>query len=201
MNRRQWLTMFVSGMAVLRWPRHADAQDAPYVRAVKSAFSEFAATTVSTGRIASPGEPGVPLVVNGTLLGADGRTPLGGALVFAYHTDRDGLYNPNQATHSWRLRGAVRTAADGSFEFRTIRPASYPQTRIPQHIHVALQTADGNYHAGEWRFADDPMVDEQERAASQQAGEFGWVRPVRPMGSAGHAIAVKVRVDPGRAFS
>jgi hypothetical protein len=45
------------------------------------------------------------------------------------------------------------------------------------------------------------MVDEQERAASQQAGEFGWVRPVRPMGSAGHAIAVKVRVDPGRAFS
>ena len=201
MNRRQWLTMFASAMAVLRWPRHADAQDALYVRAVKSAFSEFATTAAAKGRIASLDEPGVQLVVKGTLLRADGQTPLGGALVFAYHTDRHGLYNPNQAVHSWRLRGAVRTAADGSFEFHTIRPASYPQTRIPQHIHVALQTADGNYHAGEWRFSDDPMVDEQERAASQQAGEFGWVRPVRPTGDAGHAIAVKVRVDPGRAFS
>ena len=115
MNRRQWLTMLVSAMAVLRWPRHADAQNATYIRAVESAFSEFAATTASTGRIASLDEPGVPLVIKGTLLRADGQTPLGGALVFAYHTDRHGLYNPNEAAHSWRLRGAVRTAVDGSF--------------------------------------------------------------------------------------
>jgi len=201
MNRRQWLTMLVSAMAALRWPRHADAQNATYIRAVESAFGEFAATTASTGRIASADEPGVPLVIKGTLLRADGHTPLGGALVFAYHTDRHGLYNPNETAHSWRLRGAVRTAADGSFEFQTIRPASYPRTRIPQHIHVELQTADGNYHAGEWRFADDPMIDDEERAASQRAGQFGWVRPVGPMGKAGHAIDVKVRVDPERAFS
>lgn len=201
MNRRQWLTMFASAMAVLRWPRHADAQGASYIRAVESAFSEWASTTASTGRIASLDEPGVPLAITGTLFRADGTTPLGGALVFAYHTDRHGLYNSSQAAHSWRLRGAVRTAADGSFAFQTIRPASYPQSRIPQHVHVELHTTDGNFHAGEWRFADDPMVDERERAASQRAGEFGWVRPVRQTGNAGHAIAVKVRVDPQRAFS
>ena len=160
MNRREWLTMLAAALAVLRWPRQAHAQGSSYVSAVQSAFSEFAAATASTGRIAPPGEPGVPLIVKGTLFRADGKTPLPGALVFAYHTDRQGLYNPNQSTHSWRLRGAVRTAADGSFEFRTIRPASYPQTRIPQHIHVELQTADGNYHAGEWRFADDPLIEE-----------------------------------------
>ena len=71
---------------------------------------------------------------------------------------------------------------------------------IPQHIHVALQTADGNYHAGEWRFSDDPMVEEAERADSARAGLFGWVRPV-DVGEAGHTIDVKVRVNPDRAFS
>ena len=155
--------------------------------------------TLSKGRIAPVSEPGVPLLVRGTLFRADGRTPLSGALVFAYHTDRHGLYNPNQATHSWRLRGAVRTASDGSFEFQTIRPASYPKTRIPQHIHVALQTAEGNYHAGEWRFADDPMVDQDERSASDRAGEFAWVRPVRVDGGV-HAIDVKTRVNPNQGF-
>jgi protocatechuate 3,4-dioxygenase beta subunit len=200
MNRRQWLTMFASALAVLRWPRHAHAQDTAYVGAVQTGFGEFAATTTSKGRIAPVSEPGVPLLVRGTLFRADGRTPLSGALVFAYHTDRHGLYNPNQATHSWRLRGAVRTASDGSFEFQTIRPASYPKTRIPQHIHVALQTAEGNYHAGEWRFADDPMVDQAERAESARAGAFGWVRPVS-VGRDANEIDVKVRVNPDRAFS
>ncbi len=199
MNRRQWLTMFASALAVLRWPRHAHAQDASYGRAVQSAFAEFAAAASPTGRIAPVGEPGVPLLVRGTLFRPDGQTPLSGALVFAYHTDQHGVYNATQAAHSWRLRGAVRTGADGSFEFRTIRPASYPQTRIPQHIHVALQTSDGNYHAGEWRFADDPLVDQAERAASDRAGAFGWVRPVRMEGAA-QAIDVKTRVNPSQVF-
>ena len=200
MNRRQWLTVFASALAVLRWPRQAHAQGSSYARAVQSAFTEFAAAPASIGRIAPTSEPGVPLVVKGTLFRADGRTPLPGALVFAYHTDQHGLYNVSQATHVWRLRGAVRTGADGSFEFRTIRPASYPQTRIPQHIHVELQTSDGNFHAGEWRFADDPLVDEAERAESTRAGAFGWVRPVNA-GGAVQEIDVKVRVSPDRAFS
>ena len=200
MNRRQWLTMFAAALAAVRWPRHAHAQGSSYVNAVQSAFAEFSAATASKGRIAPASEPGVPLIVSGTLFRADGKTPLAGALVFAYHTDREGLYNPNRATHSWRLRGAVRTAADGSFEFRTIRPASYPQTRIPQHIHVELQTADGNFHAGEWRFADDPLLDASERSDSERAGTFGWVRPVS-VADAVHTIDVKVRVNPDRAFS
>jgi protocatechuate 3,4-dioxygenase beta subunit len=200
MNRRQWLTMFASALTVLRWPRHAHAQNASYGRAVASAFTEFAATRSAKGRIAPPGEPGIPLVVRGTLFGANGRTPLAGALIFAYHTDRHGLYNPDAVAHSWRLRGAVRTAPGGSFEFQTIRPASYPQTRIPQHIHVELETADGRFHAGEWRFADDPMIEESERSASARAGEFRWVLPVAMEGGQ-HVVDVKTRVDPDRAFS
>lgn len=199
MNRRQWITMLASAMALLRWPRAAHAQGTAYERAVRAAFDALSATTGSKGRIAPASEPGVPLTVRGTLFRADGRTPIGGGLVFAYHTDRTGLYNDAQTPHVWRLRGAVRTASDGTFEFQTIRPASYPNSRIPQHIHVALRTADGDFHAGEWRFADDPMIEDEERVRSERAGMFSWVRPVQSAGGA--AIAVNVRVDPERAFS
>lgn len=201
MNRRQWLTTLASAVAFLRWPRHAHAQGSAYARAIESAFAEFAATTASRGRIAPTSEPGVPLVVKGTLFRADGVTPLSGALVFAYHTDRTGLYNSSETPHSWRLRGAVRTATDGSFEFRTIRPAAYPNRQIPQHVHVELQTVEGNFHAGEWRFADDPLIEDSERVASTRAEPFGWVRPVGKTSDGADAIAVKVRIAVDRAFS
>ena len=200
MNRRQWLSTLAAAVAFLKWPRQAHAQGTSYQQAVMSAFAELGDTRAAKGRIAPAGEPGVPLRITGTLYEADGTTPAAGALVFAYHTDQHGLYNTTNAAHSWRLRGAVRTAADGTFEFETIRPASYPQTRIPQHVHVELQTASGKFHAGEWRFDDDPRVGDDERAASTRAGRFGWIRPVRPVDGTA-TIDVKVRIDPSRSFA
>lgn len=200
MNRRQWIVLLTAAVTAWRWPRSSEAQPSSYVRAVENAFNRHGTAASSRGRIAPEAEPGSPLRIRGRLYRADGLTPMGGALVFAYHTDRTGLYNALGAPHSWRLQGAVRTAQDGTFEFQTIRPASYPDTRIPQHVHVELATDQGYFHAGEWRFADDPLVDAAERAASERAGRFGWVRPVRRAG-AGEAIEVNVRVDPARSFS
>lgn len=199
MNRRQWLTTLAAAAAIWRWPRRTHAQGSAYVRAVEAAFNRFAQVDSARGRIAPAGEPGTPLRIRGTLYRPDGQTPLGGALVFAYHTDRAGLYNTLDASHSWRLQGAVRTGPDGTFEFETIRPASYPGTRIPQHVHVELETDEGRFHAGEWRFADDPMVEEGEKAASARAGRFGWVCPVHGAGTASE-IRVNVRVKPEGRF-
>lgn len=49
----------------------------------------------------------------------------------------------------------------------------------------------------EWRFADDPLVDQAERAASKRAGAFGWVRPVHTEGAVRY-IEVKTRVNPSQ---
>lgn len=199
MTRRQLFAFCAAAFAALKWPRWTYAQDRQYERAVTAGFNRFAGITASRARIAPVDEPGLPLRIRGTLYRPDGTTPLAGALVFAYHTDRAGLYNNDNAAHSWRLQGAARTAADGTFEFETIRPASYPGTRIPQHVHVALATDEGRYHAGEWRFDDDPVVTADEKAASARAGAFGWICPVAQAGGRAE-IAVKVRVKPESRF-
>jgi protocatechuate 3,4-dioxygenase beta subunit len=199
MTRRQLFAFCAAALALVKWPRWTYAQDREYERAVDAGFARFAGTTSAKARIAPPSEPGTPLRIRGTLYQPDGVTPLAGALVFAYHTDRAGLYNNDNAAHRWRLQGAARTGPDGRFEFETIRPASYPATRIPQHVHVALSTSEGRYHAGEWRFDDDPMLSAQERSASGRAGQFGWVCPVSV--SDGQAeIAVNVKVKPESRF-
>ena len=143
MRLTTFITLLVTSTAV-------GAQDMQYIRAVERAQQQRPASLASTGRIAPPTEPGAPLVVRGRLLGVDGA-PAANAIVFAYHTDRGGLYDkPENGPHSWRLRGWVRADADGRFTFETIRPGSYPNSNNPPHVHFTAFLPDGTrYHAGE----------------------------------------------------
>ena len=176
------------------------AQDVEFQRALERAQAERPATLTSTARIAPLGEPGSPLVIHGRLFAPDGRTPANGATVFAYHTDRDGLYDkPGTPPHSWRLRGWARTDADGRFEFSTIRPGSYPSSRNPAHVHFTVFTTDARYHAGELQFDNDPVVGDAERARDKNRGEFGSIRPVRREGPVEH-VDLRLRLNPQNRF-
>jgi len=126
------------------------AQDVEYQRALERAQQQRPANLSTTARIAPVSEPGDPFVVRGRLLNVDG-SPAANAIVFAYHTDRGGLYDKREnGPHSWRLRGWARTDADGKFTFETIRPGAYPNADILPHVHFAAFLANGErYHAGE----------------------------------------------------
>jgi protocatechuate 3,4-dioxygenase beta subunit len=176
------------------------AQDTEFIRALERAQERRPATLTSTARIAAEGEPGTPLVIRGKVVAEDGKTPMAGAIVFAYHTDRSGLYDEaNAPAHSWRIRGWARTSADGSFEFRTIRPGAYPSRRIPSHVHFTVFTDNGRYHAGELRFEDDELVPTEERASSSKQGAFGSVRPVRKAGGS-DMVDYAIRLKPAERF-
>lgn len=132
------------------------AQDVQYIRAVERAQQQRPAALAATGRIAPTAEPGAPLVVSGQLLNTDG-SPAAGAVVFAYQTDRGGVYDvPTNGPHSWRLRGWVKAGADGRFTFETIRPGSYPNSNNPPHVHFTAFLPNGDrYHAGELQLSMD----------------------------------------------
>jgi protocatechuate 3,4-dioxygenase beta subunit len=147
--------LIVITSAVLAVP--VAAQDVEYIRAVERAQQQRPSELSSTARIAPTSEPGTPLVVSGRLLNLQGAAAAG-VIVFAYHTDKGGLYDRREnGPHSWRLRGWARTDADGRFTFETIRPGSYPNSNNPPHVHFTAFLPSGErYHAGELQLSMTP---------------------------------------------
>ena len=181
MHRRHFLGT-ISATALLPFLRALPAfgQDREFLAALERAQSQRPKALTARARIAPASEPGDPLVVHGRVVAEDGKTPVAGAIVFAYHTDREGLYDrPEAGAHSWRLKGWARTASDGTFEFTTIRPGAYPGRNIAQHVHLNVYIPDGRRHSvDELRFADDPLVPESERPSVSQVRREGAVQHV-----------------------
>ena len=131
--------------------------------------------TASKTFIAPRGEPGERLIVAGRVLDQK-DAPREKVLVYAYHTSAKGWYsdkaphiggNSGDTKHA-RLFGYCRTDAEGRFELDTIRPAGYPRSDLPQHIHFALTGEDKSDDGGEIWFDDDPRLTAEQRAKSVQ---------------------------------
>jgi hypothetical protein len=92
--------------------------------------------------------------------------------IFAYHTDRTGLYNqPGQP--GWRLQGWARTGSEGRFEFDTIRPAPYPDRNAAAHIHVPAEGAGvPRQTLKDVLFEGDPFLSDTQRRDAASAGRF-----------------------------
>ncbi len=126
-------------------------------------------------------EPGPKLEISGTVYQADGKTPARDVILYIYHTDQKGVYPQKGSETGWAkrhgyLRGWIKTNADGRYKFYTLRPASYPNTRAPQHIHPVIKEPNRNeYYIDEYLFADDPYLDEKEKASQQKRGGSGII--------------------------
>lgn len=156
----------------------ADAQDQRWLGMWERAQEERPDRLESVARIASSTEPGTPMVIHGRVWNEEGDVPLSGVIIFAYQTDDSGLYHERGAS-DWRLRGWAVSDRDGRFEFRTIRPGSYPSRNTPAHVHF---TVEGDHVPRQWtndlKFADDPLVRRSARERSGSADRFDEVRPV-----------------------
>ena len=127
-------------------------------------------------RMITAKEPGNAVIIKVKLL--SGKGPAKNTLVYVYQTDARGQYaayrsqvdegNGNSA-HA-RLFGYVRTNEQGELELQTIRPASYPNSSIPQHIHLEAFDASGKtLIVTELLFDDDPnLVGETRREMLQR---------------------------------
>ncbi len=117
--------------------------------------------------VSGPEEPGRRLVVEGTVFEADGLTPVSGATVFVYHTDAEGYYSiAGEDESNARLCGVMKTDEKGRYRYSTIRPASYPNGGVPQHVHYVVWGEGISRQRSDLHFADDPMVSGRYRAGS-----------------------------------
>jgi len=126
-------------------------------------------------------EPGPKLEISGTIFQVDGKTPAKNVILYIYHTDQKGVYPQKGNETGWAkrhgyLRGWIKTNADGKYKFYTLRPASYPNTRAPQHIHPVIKEPTKNeYYIDEYLFMDDPFLDGKEKAIQQKRGGSGVI--------------------------
>jgi protocatechuate 3,4-dioxygenase beta subunit len=100
---------------------------------------EAPAGAPSTGRLAPEGEPGQPLTISGVVVAADG-SPVSGASLYVYQTDHEGYYGvkPASDNRNPRLKLFLRTDARGAWSFSTVKPGSYPNSRVPPHVHFEV---------------------------------------------------------------
>lgn len=126
--------------------------------------------------LAKESERGEPMIISGTVFQPDGKTPVPNVLIYLYHTDVYGIYGRRGEPKHGRFRGWMLTDAKGRYEFRSIKPASYPNTTISAHVHM---TVTGVNFREDWidsiLFEDDKFITERER---NQAGKRGGFNPI-----------------------
>jgi len=117
-----------------------------------------------------------PLIIHGTVTGPDGR-PVAGAVVECWHANSKGFYShfdPTGAQSNFNLRGAVRTGADGKYEFRTLMPVGYgcpPQGATqqlldeiarhgnrPAHVHFFVTSNSQRKLTTQFNIEGDPLI-------------------------------------------
>lgn len=116
---------------------------------------------------------GLPMLISGTVFKTDGKTPAPNVLVYFYHTDAEGIYGRSSEHQHGKYRGWLLTDEKGKYQFRSIKPASYPNSTISSHIHMTLTGTD---FREDWvdsiLFEGDRFLSEAERNRAGQRGGF-----------------------------
>lgn len=132
--------------------------------------------------IADSSEPGERLEISGTILKKDGKTPAKDIILYVYHTNSKGYYEPSEgqtgpSRRHGHLRGWVKTDEKGNYRFRTIRPAPYPNGRDPAHIHCIIKEPDKNeYWIDDYFFEGDTLITGRIKNRLEKRGGSGIVK-------------------------
>ncbi len=113
-------------------------------RDARGPYFEYGSPVRAT-RLTSTFEPGVPLAVEGRLIGPSCHQLLKGYYLDIWQADRNGNYY-SAGTSNYRLRGKIKTDSLGRYRFETVLPGRYSDAAgmRPAHLHVSILTPGGN---------------------------------------------------------
>ena len=112
-------------------------------------------------------EPGEPMIISGTIYLPDGKTPAKGAILSVWHTDAEGNYikgGGGAGEEHPRIHGRMKTGSDGKYEFRTIKPAPYPNNSAPAHVHGHVSAPGFPEYPIVYFFEDDKLITDKNRS-------------------------------------
>jgi protocatechuate 3,4-dioxygenase beta subunit len=123
-------------------------------------------------------EAGKKLIVSGVVYDLQGK-PAKDVVIYVYHTDQAGEYTNrnNEGGYAGRngyIKGWMKTNEKGQYKFLTLKPASYPNSRIPAHIHPVIKEPNtSDYWIDEFVFDDDPFLTSEELKHNKNRGGTG----------------------------
>jgi protocatechuate 3,4-dioxygenase beta subunit len=119
--------------------------------------------------------------ITGTVFKRDRQTPANDVILYVYHTNRNGIYQPSDEPIGWEKRhgqhrGWLKTGKDGKFTFFTFRPAPYPEVQEPEHIHIYVKEPNTiPYFIDSYLFKSDPTLTEDFKRSKKNRGGSGVV--------------------------
>ncbi len=143
------------------------------------------ATLNETDTVSCFNEPGPKLYISGIVYQPDGKTPASDVVMYFYQTDQSGIYptRGNEKGFGRRhgyLRGWLKTNASGEYHIYTQRPASYPNSRNPAHIHLVVKEKGYEaYWLDDFLFADDPFLNNEQQQRGEPRGGSGVLKTVK----------------------
>ena len=120
--------------------------------------------------------------ITGTVFKKDGKTPAENIILYIYHTDRNGIYKPSKNPVGWekthgQYRNWLKTDKSGEFTFYTFRPAHYPDTQEPEHIHIYVKEPNTiPYYIDSYLFESDPLLTEDKKQSQKNRGGSGIIQ-------------------------
>jgi protocatechuate 3,4-dioxygenase beta subunit len=123
------------------------------------------------------------ILITGTVFKKDQKTPAENVVLYIYHTNKKGIYETKGDEKGWAkrhgyIRGWVKTGSDGRYKFYTFRPASYPNRKEQEHIHIIVKEPNINdYYIDSYVFDDDPLLTDTKRNKLKKRGGTGIVKP------------------------
>lgn len=183
-NRRTTLLAFAStaATAVFAAAPRRPRPDLYNCEGCEAVAERAPGTLAATAVIAAPDEPGERLIAEGRVFQSDGVTPAADVVIYAHHTNHEGLYangagESEEARRHGRLRGWVKTGADGFYRFVTVKPAPYPDRTMPAHIHLMVgEPGRRHYYIDDVVFDGEFGVTARYRERQEWRGGSGIVR-------------------------
>lgn len=130
-------------------------------------------------------EEGLKYEISGVVYQQDGSTPAPNVVLYLYHTDQDGYYSTKGNETGWGkrhgyIRSWLKTNEIGEYRFYTLRPAPYPNSSIPAHIHTFIkEPGKKEYWIDDYVFDDDKFIDETYKNRTEKRGGDGILKIIK----------------------